>query len=81
MLRRCDRVSLIYQISKDKEVSQDAGKIAVRLKSDTTWLHYAKQGFAIHHVPDIRARMADSFSMPTVNDPSRVASMQMKRPR
>ena len=54
---------MIYKLSKDKEVSQDAGKMAVRLNSDTTWLHYAKQGFRQHDVPEIRAKMAATLNL------------------
>ena len=60
--RHCDRISCIYRYSKS-DVPKDGAKVAVRLKADSSWDVYAKQGFLIHDLPAIRSSMAEQVQI------------------
>ena len=68
--RHCDRTSAIYRMSQDNDVSRECGKLAVRLRSDTTWERYAQQGCLIHDVIKVREKMHANIILPETTEQS-----------
>jgi hypothetical protein len=70
-LRHSDRISNIYRLSKS-DIPRDGAKLAVRLKADSSWDIYARQGFVLHELPDLRDAMVSPLKLPfsELNDSS-----------